>query len=206
MKFRKINEDKIQIILTVQDLEERDFKRWEFMPMSPKLQEFFHDLLERAYKECGFEINDDSQLVVEAYPLNLDTFAIILTRIPAGSQGESIGSGIHLNHFDKDEGESYDYVERGCKQVWQFSDLETCTMACAQVDPENIEHSSLYKYQDAYYLVITTMPDKHLDVSAVFGEYGQWSMAEGAFYREHAKVLIPANAVSNLASLVKLDN
>jgi len=205
MKFRKISEDKVQIILTIQDLEERDFKRWELMPMSPKLQEFFHDLLERAYKECGFEVNDESQLVVEAYPLNLDTFAIILTRIPAGSQIES-GGLLHLHHFDKDDEEDYEYEERGCRQVWQFPDLESCTVASASVDPESIETSTLYKYEIKYYLALTAMPDRHLDVAAVLGEYGEWSLAGKPFYAEYAQVLIESNAVTNLASLVKLND
>lgn len=46
MKIRKINEDKVQIIITNQDLEERDFKKWELMPISPKAQEFFQDILD----------------------------------------------------------------------------------------------------------------------------------------------------------------
>jgi negative regulator of genetic competence, sporulation and motility len=202
MKFRKINEDKVQIILTVQDLEERDFRRWEFIPMSPKLQDFFRDLLERAYKECGFEINDDSQLVVEAYPLNSDTFAIILTRIPAGSQGEIAGA-IHLNSFDRDTDEDVEYLERGCKQVWCFPNVETCTQASASMDLEAIEASTLYKFQDQYYLAITTLTDRHLDVSAIAGEYGEWTFLGQSFFQEHGKVLIPDHAVNNLAAMVR---
>jgi negative regulator of genetic competence, sporulation and motility len=208
MKFRKINEDKVQIILTVQDLEERDFKRWELIPMSPKLQEFFHDLLERAYKECGFEINDDSQLVVEAYPLNLDTFAIILTRIPAGSQGEVTGT-IHLNGFDREDKDDSDdtiYVERGCRQVWLFSDLETCTQASAGLDPETIESSTLYKFQERYYLALMTLPDRHLDVAAILGEFGEWSFISQPYFQEYAQIIIADHAINNLAALVKFES
>ncbi|MDR1192726.1 MAG: adaptor protein MecA, partial [Peptococcaceae bacterium] len=123
MKFRKINEDKIQIILTTRDLEERDFRHWAMMPMSPHLQEFFHDLLERAYKECGFEISDDSQLVVEAYPLNADTFAIILTRIPAGIQAQGeIQSPFHIGHLEREAEDELEELERDCQQVWCFDD------------------------------------------------------------------------------------
>lgn len=203
MKFRKLSEDKVQIILTVQDLEERDFKRWELMPMSPKLQEFFHDLLEKAYKECGFEVQDDSQLVVEAYPLNLDTFSIILTRIPAGSQGEAAGT-IHLGQFDRDSDEE-DLPERGQKQIWQFADLEACTLACAKIEPENIESSSLFKYQEKYYLALQTSKGRHIDVSAIMGEYGEWVEMAQAFLEEYAQPLIRDNAVNNLASMVKME-
>ena len=33
------------------------------MPLSPKTQKLFQDLLDMAYHECGFEIEDDSQLM-----------------------------------------------------------------------------------------------------------------------------------------------
>ena len=202
MKFRKINEDKIQIILTAQDLEDRDFRRWEMMPMSPKLQEFFHDLLERAYKECGFEISDDSQLVVEAYPLNAEAFAIILTRIPNGSQGESSGT-IPFGHYDREMEEDAEELERDCHQVWCFDELEDCILACSRLEPALIEESSLYKLEGQYFLAIYTTKEGQLDVAAIIGEYGEWSFVPKPYYEEHASVMIQDHAVMNLASLVK---
>ena len=205
MKFRKINEDKIQIILTTQDLEERDFRRWEMMPMSPKLQEFFHDLLERAYKECGFEINEESQLVVEAYPLNAETFAIILTRIPAGSMGEAHGAiqlGNLLERMEEEQNdEAYQDPERERHQVWVFEELEQCINAACRLEPSYLESSALYKYDGQYYLTLEATKEGMLDVGAVLGEYGQWSFLPAAYFVEHGQVLIPENAVSNLASL-----
>ena len=203
MKFRKINEDKIQIILTAQDLEERDFRRWEMMPMSPKLQEFFHDLLERAYKECGFEISDDSQLVVEAYPLNAEAFAIILTRIPAGVHGEPHGA-IHIGHFDHGmDDEDPEELERDCHQVWCFDELEDCIQACARLEPAQIEESALYKYDSQYYLAVYTTKEGQLDAAAILGEYGEWSFVPKPFYVEHAQTMIQDHAVTNLASLIR---
>jgi len=202
MKFRKINEDKIQIILTAQDLEERDFRRWEIMPMSPKLQEFFHDLLERAYKECGFEISDDSQLVVEAYPLNAEAFAIILTRIPAGTQGETHGA-IQLSRYDRDMEDDLDDIERDCHQVWCFEELEDCIQACSRLDPAQIEESSLYKFEDQYYLSVDTTKEGMLDAAAILGEYGEWSFVPKPYYIEHGLTMIQDHAATNLASLIR---
>ena len=202
MKFRKINDNKIQVILTTQDLEERDFRRWEMMPMSPKLQEFFHDLLERAYKECGFEISDDSQLVVEAYPINAEAFAIILTRIPAGFHGDS-HSPIHLDQFERDMEEDPEELERDCRQVWCFGDLNDCILACARLEPAQVEESALFKHEDQYYLSVLTTKEGQLDVAAILGEYGEWSFVPKPYYMEHGQTMIRENAIVNLASLVK---
>ncbi|MCL2166776.1 MAG: adaptor protein MecA [Clostridiales bacterium] len=205
MKFRKINDNKIQVILTAQDLEERDFRRWEMMPMSPKLQEFFHDLLERAYKECGFEISDDSQLVVEAYPLNAEAFAIILTRIPAGPHSEAHGS-IHLGHYERDMEDDAEELERDCHQVWCFEELEDCILACTRLEPAQIEESTLYKHDGQYFLAVYTTKEGQLDVAAVLGEYGEWSFVAKPFYAEYGQTMIQENAVTNLASLVRLES
>jgi negative regulator of genetic competence, sporulation and motility len=202
MKFRKINDNKIQVILTAQDLEERDFRRWEMMPMSPKLQEFFHDLLERAYQECGFEISDDSQLVVEAYPLNAEAFAIILTRIPAGTHSEPNGS-IQLGHLEKEQDEDQEELERDCRQVWCFEDLNDCINACARLEPALIEESALYKCEGQYFLAVFTTMEGMLDVAAILGEYGEWSFVPKPYYDEYGQVMIAENAVINLASLVR---
>ncbi|MCL1849256.1 MAG: adaptor protein MecA [Clostridiales bacterium] len=202
MKFRKINDNKIQVILTAKDLEDRDFRRWEMAPMSPKLQEFFHDLLERAYKECGFEISDDSQLVVEAYPLNGEAFAIILTRIPAGTHSESHGH-IHIGHFEREMEEDPEDVERDCYQVWCFEELDDCIRACARIEPTLVEDSSLFKFENQYYLSVHTTKEGQLDVAAIFGEYGEWSFVAKPYYTEYGQTMISENAITNLASLVK---
>jgi len=202
MKFRKISEDKIQIILTAQDLEERDFRRWEMMPMSPKLQEFFHDLLERAHKECGFEISEDFQLIVEAYPLNSEAFAIILTRIPAGSHRDAHGS-INIGNIDRDFEDETEEYERDCHQVWVFDELEDCVLACSRLDPSKVDESSLYKFEGSYFLALQTTKEGQIDANAVMGEYGQWSFVPKPYFAEYGHPLIKDHALVNLAALVR---
>lgn len=202
MKIRKINEDKVQIIITNQDLEERDFKKWELMPLSPKAQELFQDLLDMAYQECGFEISEDSQLMVEAYPLTVDSFAVIMTKI-RGSNGYE-----HLNilipqYHDSGEDDECVVIDRGAGQVWIFSDLEVCSQVCARINPEYIETSALFKYEGEYYLSLLINGDFQAEVTALLGEYGEWAPLDEVFFTEHGEKLIAHTAVANLASLVK---
>jgi adapter protein MecA 1/2 len=200
MKIRKINEDKIQIIITNQDLEERDFARWELMPLSPKLQELFQDLLEMAYRECGFEIEEDSQLMVEAYPLTVDSFVIIMTKIPVDLAKDQQHPFIGI---DREPDEDDDLLERGQDQVWFFGNLEDCALACGRITPDYVEASALYKFEEGYYLAIKTIADAHVDIGAIMGEYGEWVSAGEAFFKEHGTVLAPRNAIINLASIVR---
>ena len=205
MKIKKISENKVQIIITNQDLEERDFKKWELMPLSPKTQELFQDLLDMAYEECGFEIEDDSQLMVEAYPLSLDSIAVVITKV--SSKGSSEYLNLFLPHHqevsdDTDEDEILK-IERGAKQVWSFPNLEVCIELCARLDPDALENSALYKYGGNYYLALAIIPKLQHEVTALLGEYGEWVSFDEVFLKEYATVMIEREAAINLASLLK---
>jgi adapter protein MecA 1/2 len=203
MKIKKINDDKVQIIITNQDLEERDFKKWELMPLSPKAQELFQDLLDMAYHECGFEIEEDSQLMVEAYPLSVDSIVVIMTKVRSQHKKENINilTSSWQQESEEDEGEELCLI-RGNDQVWSFIDLESCIQACNRLVPDYIETSALYKHNDHYYLAVSIMSMTAEDVAAVLGEYGDWIPVDAAFFKEHGEKLIEREAVINLASLL----
>lgn len=196
MRIKKINEDKVQIIITNQDLEERDFKKWELMPLSPKAQEFFQDILDMAYEECGFEIEDDSQLVVEAYPLSVDSFVVVMTKVQASYHSE-LGN---LQQLQQEDG-GYQ-LERDAVQLWMFDDLETCSQLCSRLDPTYVESSTLYKYENQYCLALTVR-DMLTEITALLGEYGEWLPVDESFMKEYGKVLIQRSAVANIGSLIQ---
>jgi len=200
VKIRKINEDKVQIIITNQDLEERDFKKWELMPISPKAQEFFQDILDMAYEECGFEIEEDSQLMVEAYPLSIDSFVVVMTKVKPGYGNEHI-SFFLPNQQDCEEDE--ELPERGTSQVWAFSDLEACSQACSRIEPDYVEASSLYKLEGEYCLALSVLPERQPSVTAVLGEYGDWVSCDEAYLKEYGLLLIARDAVINMASMAR---
>lgn len=198
MRIKKINDDKVQIIITNQDLEERDFKRWELMPLSPKAQELFQDLLDMAYQECGFEVDDESQLMVEAYPLSVDSFVVVMTKIRSGNSAEQ---NYLLPHQQEEEEDAAWNIERGAEQIWSFKDLEICSQACARIDPDFVEKSSLFKYQERYFLAVGIQPDYQTEVTALLGEYGEWVPFQDVFLEEYGKKLIGREAIVNMASM-----
>ncbi len=202
MKIKKINDDKVQIIITNQDLEERNFKKWELMPLSPKAQELFQDLLDMAYHECGFQIEEDSQLMVEAYPLSVDSIAVIMTKVRSSRGTENANLFTFGQPDEEEEDDEESCFERGTGQVWNFGDLETCIQACNRLVPDYLEASALYKYFDEYYLAVITIDLGIEDVAAILGEYGDWIPVDEVFFKEHGQILIEREAVPNLASLI----
>ena len=68
MKFEKLSENKIRIILTVQDLAEKEIDFHVFMSNSIESQSIFIDMLNKAEKEVGFN-TEDCRIMIEALAL-----------------------------------------------------------------------------------------------------------------------------------------
>lgn len=79
MKFEKLNEDKIRITLSSQDLVEKDIDFHSFMSNSIKSQDLFLDILEEAEKKVGF-VTKDYKVRIEALAMNDGNFIFTVTR------------------------------------------------------------------------------------------------------------------------------
>ena len=64
MQIEKITENKIRIILNIQDLKEKNIDLHTFMSSSVESQNLFYDILNIAEKEIGF-ITRDWKLIIE---------------------------------------------------------------------------------------------------------------------------------------------
>ena len=79
MKFEKLNNDKIRIILDLQDLKDNDIDYQSFMANSSDTQRLFMDMLDEAEEQIGF-ITKDYQIMVEALATIDGNFIITVTR------------------------------------------------------------------------------------------------------------------------------
>lgn len=79
MRFEKLNNDKIRIILNLQDLEDNDIDYQSFMSNSSDTQKLFMDILDEAEEQIGFKTKD-YKLMVEALATFDGDFIITVTR------------------------------------------------------------------------------------------------------------------------------
>ena len=129
-----------------------------------------------------------------------------MTKIKAARDYDLENDSLFTFWHDEEDEEDCEFCtksNKGHSQVWCFPDLESCTQACARVVPDYVKNSVLYKYLDYYYLVVSTISLGEEDVAAVLGEYGDWWPVDSSFFAEHGQILIPREAVVNLASLIK---
>lgn len=80
MKIEKINENQIRCTLTRDDLAEREIKISELAYGSEKAKSLFHDMMQQAAYEVGFEAND-IPLMIEAIPTSSDSIVLTITRV-----------------------------------------------------------------------------------------------------------------------------
>jgi len=80
MKFEKLNENKIRITLSIQDLNEKHIDFHSFMSNTLESQDILLDMLEEAKKETGFD-PEDFNLKIEALVMADTNFIFTITKI-----------------------------------------------------------------------------------------------------------------------------
>ena len=80
MKIERINENQIRCTLDHSDLADRQIELSELAYGSEKARRLFHELIQSAAAEVGFDV-ENMPLMVEAIPLSMDTIMLIVTRV-----------------------------------------------------------------------------------------------------------------------------
>ncbi len=80
MKIEKINDNQIRCTLTRADLEARELRLSELAYGTEKVRSLFHDMMQQAAFEFGFEA-EDLPLMIEAIPASSDSIVLIITKV-----------------------------------------------------------------------------------------------------------------------------
>ncbi|MCM1307908.1 MAG: adaptor protein MecA [Butyrivibrio sp.] len=80
MKIEKISDTQIRCTLNRGDLISRELKISELAYGTEKAKLLFHDMIEQASNEFGFEA-DDIPLMIEAIPMSADCIVLIITKV-----------------------------------------------------------------------------------------------------------------------------
>ncbi len=80
MKIEKLNDRQIRCTLTREDLSERHIKLSELAYGSEKTKALFHDMMEQASLDFGFD-TEDIPIMIEAIPLSAEKVVLIITKV-----------------------------------------------------------------------------------------------------------------------------
>lgn len=80
MKLERLSENQIRCTLDKTDLADRELLLDELAYGTDKAKELFHDMMEQASEELGFEAND-IPLMIEAIPVSPECLILIITKV-----------------------------------------------------------------------------------------------------------------------------
>lgn len=80
LDIEKISDNQIRCTLNREDLNSRELNLSELAYGSEKARSLFQEMIQTAYEQCGFEVND-MPLMVEAIPLTGEKIILIITKI-----------------------------------------------------------------------------------------------------------------------------
>ncbi len=144
MKIEKVDENKVKIILSLEELEMRNISISELQMNNSLARNFFKSLIEESNLDEDFIDNEDSQLFIEAAADNTNTFVLTITKT------DSLPD---INSYQKKGKVQYRIDSR----LYEFNSLDAILDFCKIAKSENLFFgtNTLYKYQDKYFLLFS---------------------------------------------------
>lgn len=180
MKFEKINDNQMRVIISIQDLVDNDISLHDFMSNSLESQDLFFDLLEEAEEKIGFK-TQNCQVRVEALAMTDDNFVLTITKVKPNTNKKRTRSSkskpkpvakrkthtLELNHL-----------------IYKFNSFDDYCYFIEYLVKSNLLNSVkvaekiyLYLYKDCLYLVLCNLNTKYKNITkfyTIITEFGSY--------------------------------
>ena len=198
MRFEKLNENKIRITLTNQDLIKKNIDFHSFMANPIESQDLFFDMLDTAEKEIGF-ITRNYQIRIEALQVSNGDFILIITRSLPETKKCSEKKKLHIKRKNNNF--------KNTDALYCFSSFDDfCEFSLFlnnnHIKISNIEKNiSLYEYNSKFYLSFSNInlasPDLKKIFSSIteFGSYISYSDLLNRKLVENGTLIMKNNAI-----------
>ncbi|MFD2640326.1 adaptor protein MecA [Piscibacillus salipiscarius] len=184
MRLERLSVNQFKIFLTYDDLQERGYSKEDLWDNLPRANQLFQDMLYEACEELNMDL--DGMLVVKVHMLQAQGMIIIVTQ----------------NEYDESENDEYIELkvtmDESKEMIFIFNDLEDVIQAAKRVQYKYDLTSSLYSYDDSYYLHIneTSLTEKiRQDLISVISEYASPSTLTSHILSEHGIPIAKENAL-----------
>ena len=157
MKIEKLNENKIKITFNIDDLSNKNIDLYSFMHNTPETQDLFWEVLNKAEKEYGFNV-DNSMIYVEATTSGSGNFILFVTKT---NENPSVSNVNLLNNSLKNKNIRLKKKlsnNANSSYVYEFDSFDNVCEFSKTINTNAIIQSSLYSLNDKYYLKASNMP------------------------------------------------
>lgn len=196
MRFEKLNEDKIRITLSNEDLIKKDIDFHSFMSNSIESQDLFFDMLEEAEKEIGF-VTKDYLIRIEALAMAGGDFILTVTRRLPEKTKNNIRKKVHIKRKN---------IKLDSSQfIYCFNSFDDYCSFIEFFNKNGFKHANLadnillYEYKNVYYLSIKGVNLNYPNLKKLFS-----CITEFACFVNHSEIF--ASKLSESAKLIMKHN
>lgn len=204
MKFEKLNENKIRVIFTTQDLQEKEIDFHSFMANPLETQDLFLDMLEEAEEKVGF-CTKNHKVKIEALAMADGDFMVTITKIAPEVENNRLSTVTPKKKF-KVHRKSQEL--KTSQTIYKFESFDDYCSFIQFLSQNNITNAttiakniSVYIYNEQYYLVLDDINKEHKNLikfsSCIteFATYVNNSMLFASKLKECGKIVIKNNAL-----------
>lgn len=186
MDIERVNENTFKLFITYRDIEDRGYSREEIWYNRAKGEELFWDMIGEINTDDYFDLDGPIWIHVNASEQGLE---VIVTRANINADGESNSllsnfegeaneNKLDESIFDSFDEESSTLNHQGITNmsIYKFKDIDEIIPVAKRLVSFDFDiKSSLYKYQNYYYLAMdfTEVDDKELrqNIRSIVNEY-----------------------------------
>lgn len=208
MKIEKINENKVRIILTIDELSQRQISIQDIEQDGDMAQDLFINLLEESELNEDFA-SEDTQLFVEASSDNENLFIVTITKIDYMPDVSKYSIKKNSRSKKKKSNIPDDVHYTVASSIYRFNSLDSAIDLSKKLADEKafMGTNSLYKYQDVYFIVFSKTSIKNakfIKTFVILSEYAEQYYAS-EMYRtliaEKSSLIIDKKAIQKLSKI-----
>lgn len=201
MKIEKLTDNKIRIIINLDELSEKNIDVNSLIKNNDKAHVLFQTILNEAEKQVGFKVQN-CKLLVEAFSTTDGYVVFTLTKYK--NEAISGNSSKKVRYRRKTLSTSYKNA------IYKFNNFDEFCNFCTYCNSSKLgnlksfaKNISLYEYRNFYYLVFTNINIDYKYTNLFYTSISEFSnlISNSIILKsklvEHGKVIFKANAVVN---------
>ena len=193
MKIEKLTDNKIRIIMHIEDIEKNTNDIHTFFDNIMNSQNLFLDILQKAEKEVDF-YTEGCKLLIEAFSTLEDVIVFTITKYSSNEKKLTVKRKTNTPTFENAiyEFENFDYFCNFCSSISKIENLNIEKLA---------KKILLYNYQNKFFLVFKDInfKDKYIykffNILSEFAKFQNFSANFEYKLAEHAKIYMKNNAI-----------
>lgn len=187
MRLERLNENKIKIFLTLDDLFDRGLTNEDIWKDSLKWHQLFHDMLEEASET--FDVQIHGSVGVEIFSMQAQGMVMIVTMEEIDDENDFGESFINMQVT----------LEGNVEILFEIDDFEFVIQLAKRLAAIGFSGGSLYTLKNGYYFLVDRIcPEVQSQITAIMSEYGTPSYLSIHFIQEYGITIIEENAVQQL--------